>query len=76
MNIQQVCMICHQKNDTMKVHKLRQMLSMCHQRIKAEPDRDHEIHMQWAVNNRCKYGIPCQKLKDYGDNGNGKILKK
>ena len=65
MNAQQMCMICHQTGDTIKLHKLRQMLSMCRQQVRVKPNRNTYENLQWAVNSRCKYGIPCQKLKDY-----------
>ncbi|MBR4421047.1 MAG: hypothetical protein IKS69_00760 [Erysipelotrichaceae bacterium] len=67
MNMQWVCERCFQRVNTDKVDKLKQMLSMCRQRIKEKPNRNTYEHLPWNMNSKCRYGLDCPWLKKLDD---------
>lgn len=56
-----MCMICHTKNNTSKLNKLKQIkhvIDMAH----VQPTEDRFHPFMWDVDIRCDYGISCSKL--------------
>ena len=56
------CIVCRKANNNHLEMKLRRLAELCN-RYEGETERNAGRQLNWHINTRCQYGMPCEKLR-------------
>ena len=60
-----LCMTCHQKNHSSKLHKLKIIYDyLVHKKYDLTDDKNKSF-FNWAIKDHCKYGLDCHYLRNF-----------